>query len=129
MKIITLALSLTFMVNGAFGATPQKYSCDSVDGIDEWTIYVDLEKNLAGFFDNDTTTKAQLTDTRYLESMPPQWEYVFESRESDRNGRIRIVFNQTKLSAYVIENPGEKDARTYRSQSGCSLNPDIDLED
>ncbi|MCX6123737.1 MAG: hypothetical protein NTV34_03150 [Proteobacteria bacterium] len=111
-------------------ASGNKYSCSNVGGTDEWTIYVDLDKRVAGFFDNDATVKVPFKTMKVLESAPPQTLYVFEGldRSGNEDDKIGISFNKTTRSASVTFELGQPNQRTLSAKNGCELDADIDLD-
>jgi hypothetical protein len=123
-SILVTALCLT---SGAHAATASKYSCDNVGGTAEWTIYVDLKKKIAGFFDNDSTVVVPLKKVGMLESLPPQMVYVFEGREPNGD-KLRISFNKTKLKGSVTLNVGKRSQSTLQSQNGCEADKSVDID-
>ena len=56
-----LFITLLLMTSMQATAANQRFSCSNVGDVEEWTIYVDLQKGLAGFFDNDSTVVVPLT--------------------------------------------------------------------
>ena len=126
---LMLALSLALFGLTANAATATKFSCSNVGGTEEWTIYVDLDKNLAGFFDNDSTVVVPLKSMKRLESIPPQMLYTFEGQDTGSAGeKIRISFNETRKSAAVTLSLGLRTERRLTSEDGCKVDDDIDLE-
>ena len=99
------------------------FVCENVEGIDEWTIHVDLRVNRAGFFDNDTTSIVPLTKEQSLDTIPPQRVYFFEGL--DLNGRskdlLRIQFNRTTLTASIMV--GAKGEIVWEAKDGCREEP------
>jgi hypothetical protein len=127
MKSLFVFLIMTSAVTVHAGNT--KFSCSNVSGTAEWTIYVDLDKKLAGFFDNDTTVTVPLVNVLSLESNPPQTEYTFEGPDEYVGGkaRIRIVFNETRLTGYVTLIDKRGKSKTARAEDGCEVDSDISL--
>lgn len=116
--------------NPSSRATPNKFVCSSVGGVDEWTIYIDLNKKIAGFFDNDNTSVVPLKQMLVLESFPPQYTYTFEGKDSGGGSEevLRVYFNKTMLEGSVTfdalgRNPSTKDA-----EGGCVADDSIDLD-
>lgn len=108
----------------------QKFSCSNVGGTEEWTIYVDLKKELAGFFDNDTTSVVELKEAKTLRSRPrPTKLYIFEGDDATGgpDEKLRITFNQTALEGKVtfINKNGRE--RTLKALDGCVANEKIVL--
>ncbi len=124
-----LVLLITGISLTAQAAKNTKFSCANVGGTAEWTVYIDLEKKLAGFFDNDSTVTIPLVGVLSLESMPPQTEYTFRGRDRANGGRsiMEIVFNATKKSAWVTFDVGTRMADTKQSLDGCVVDNQIDL--
>ncbi len=122
--IVLLILGFGFSAQAAAA----KFSCANVGGTAEWTIYVDLEKKLAGFFDNDTTVTVPLVEITSLESFPPQTEYIFKGSDTAgaESDTLQINFNLTKKSAFVTFDDG-KEKTTQKSLDGCVVDNNIDL--
>jgi hypothetical protein len=126
---LILTLCLAFFGVTASAAPATKFSCSNVGGTEEWTIYVDLDKKLAGFFDNDSTAVVPFKSMRMLESLPPQMLYTFEGQDAGSAGKkIRISFNKTRKSASVTLSLGLSTERTLTSQDGCEVDEGIVLE-
>jgi hypothetical protein len=120
MKILIpfLFLFTTFSANAA---TATYFTCSNVGEIDEWTISIDLEKNEAGFFDNNSWTILPIKSKRVLESMPPQEEYFFEGQDTGNGGNtlMRIYFNKTKKKASLLMDVGTTNEARYEAKDGC----------
>lgn len=126
MKSLIALLVLGLSVSAQ--AADTKFSCSNVGGTQEWTIYVDLSKKLAGFFDNDTTVTVPLVRAVVLESIPTQMEYTFEGKDEYLGeGKIRIVFNKTKMTAYVVFIDKKGKSESKESEDGCVVDKSIDL--
>lgn len=110
-------------------AEPKKFYCNGVGGTDEWTIYVDLDKKLAGFFDNDSTVVVPLTEYKSLESMPPQDMYIFEGQDTGGGDdeKLRIYFNKTKMEGSLILGLGSESEKILEAENKCVADDDIDL--
>ena len=95
MKFLGAILVVLFGTNSFAAGAATKFMCSNVGGTAEWTIYVDLNKKVAGFFDNDTTVVVPMTDLVSFDTLPPQWEYTFEGKDANggKNARIKIIFN------------------------------------
>jgi hypothetical protein len=117
-KLVIAALTLT---GTALTAAPTQYSCSNVGGTEEWTIYVDLKKKEAGFFDNDNTATVPYKKVLFTETLPPQTIWTFEGKDTGggTGERLRITFNQTRLTGTVTFNPGTRKERTLKSLDGC----------
>ena len=110
---------------------PAQYICSNVSGVEEWTIYIDFNKKLAGFFDNDNTAVVPLKDMKLLESVPPQRLYIFEGKDSGGGSDevLRISFNETKMTGSVTTDAGGRKPNRMEAEGGCkpARNIDIDL--
>lgn len=122
-------LTVATMVSVASFGAPTKFSCRNVGDVEEWTIYVDLEKKQAGFFDNDSTVKIALKEIKFLETKPPQTLYVFEGKDTNggEDSKIQITFNRTKSSASVTLDLGTPSEKTLDALDGCEVDNDVDL--
>lgn len=109
MKSLFLGLIAALSI-GALAAKPQPakyYSCGGVGDVDEYVAAINLEESIASFFDNDSYSYLKLTETYSLESNPPQEVMVFEGDDASYEGKIKVVFNLTKLHVYVTSTNGE----------------------
>ncbi|MEK6580083.1 MAG: hypothetical protein AABZ55_12720 [Bdellovibrionota bacterium] len=120
-KNIALISMTLFSITTASFAADKTFICNNVGGTEEWTIYIDLGKKAAGFFDNDTTVWIPLKDIVSLESMPPQTLYTFEGKDTGTSGkeRISISFNKTRLSGSVTFHVGRSNEKTLEAKDGC----------
>jgi len=102
-------------------AEENKFSCGNVGGTEEWTIYVDLNNKLAGFFDNDTTVVVEFKEVKLLKSRPPQRIYLFEGRDTSGGPgeKLRISFNKTSLKGSVTFINKQGRERTLKALDGC----------
>ena len=100
MKSIFTAILLGLISTSAF-ADANFYQCSGFGGNDEYMVGINLNKNTAGFFDNDSTSYMKLVKTVSLESNPPQLQMTFEGKEATYEGTLKLVFNATKLKAYL----------------------------
>jgi hypothetical protein len=130
MKSVISIIALVFSTS-VFAANkqPQKFFCPGMGGNDEYVVYVDLSKKLAGFFDNDQTVTIAEKDMMILESNPPQYVYIFEGKDtaSGEKDRLKIVFNQTRRTAYVVMMPFGEENKTLTSEEFCTVDNGIDL--
>lgn len=126
----SLLAFLFVAISAAAQGAETKFYCDNVGGTEEWTIYVDLDKKIAGFFDNDTTVTVPLVKVVSLESHPPQTEYTFEGEDSylGKGNKLRVVFNKTRLTGYVvfIDKKGKKEV--MEAQGGCVADSSVDID-
>lgn len=108
------------------------FSCPNVNGVEENTIYVDLNKKLAGFFDNDKTTVIPYVGTDFFETHPVQTQFRFEG--SDTGGaagtKMRISFTEMggRYSASVTFKSGRRDEFTWEANDGCHFDSKVNLE-
>lgn len=115
-------------LEAARGRKATKFSCSNVGDHEEWTIYIDLKKKLAGFFDNDTTAVVKFKETMILESNPSQTVHLFEGKDrvGDPNDQIKITFNETEKSAHVTLNL-DGEIKTLESIDGCKADSSVNL--
>lgn len=98
MKLLIVLASL--MSLNAFSA--DFYECNGFSGVDEYRAGIDMKKNKAGFFDNDTTSIMKLKKTLVLESNPPQVQHTYEGKDlGSQNSTLKLVFNQTLQYAHL----------------------------
>lgn len=100
-RFIGLALVIAFSGFGFAGTG--YYICDGINDVPEWTVHIDLNKNIASFFDNDTWAIVPLVSMRSLESNPPQKIYIFKGTKSTGfiADFLQITFNETRLRVNV----------------------------
>jgi hypothetical protein len=100
MKTMTIALILCLTTATAFSA-PSKtfFECRGLAGVEEYRIGIDLVQKKASFFDNDSTSMMKLTETKLLETDPPQTRMIFTGNEATYAGTLRLEFNLTKQTA------------------------------
>lgn len=128
-KKMLLVMVIGFVASNA-RAEDRKFYCDNVGGTEEWVIYVDLDRGLAGFFDNDSTAVVPLKQTLILESNPPQIVHSFEGEDrlGGEGDQLTISFNETRRTASVTLNLNGKQ-KTLKSLSGCVADPRVDLNE
>ncbi len=127
MKSLIALLVLGFSLSTQ--AAPSTFSCSNVGGTAEWTIYIDLTKKVAGFFDNDSTVTVPLKQVLSLESMPPQTEYHFEGADQGggKNAKLHIIFNITRMTGHVVFIDSKGKSEDMRAEDGCSADNSINL--
>lgn len=89
------------------------YRCDGFADIEEYRAEIDLKKNEASFFDNDSTSVMKLVLVKSLESSPPQMLMIFEGKDvSASAGKLRLSFNKTRSTASIssIDSAGKSKA-------------------
>ena len=130
-----------FVLSALFGLTLSQvsmagkdryFSCSNVGGVDEHTIYVDLVKNKAGFFDNDSTAVVPMVGKIEIDIALNQVIYIFEGVDTSSDGseRLRINFNRATLSGSVtlgIKKPGGE-GRVLVSEEKCKAERYIELD-
>lgn len=94
---------LTLPTFEAFADNQKKfYVCEGFAGIEEYRVGIDLKKETAWFFDNDTTSELTLVETKHLESIPTQTVYVFSGPSESYSANLNLEFNLTKLKASLV---------------------------
>lgn len=83
-----------------------QYNCAGFADVEEYRSSIDLAAKTADFFDNDTTIDMTLVKTEFLESIPFQTRYIFESQDTGL-GVTRLYFTTPSLSATLIEEDHE----------------------
>jgi hypothetical protein len=130
--ILIFALLSPILASNASAGQIQatKFSCGNVGAIEEWTIFVDLDKQLAGFFDNDTLVKVPLISTTTIESDPPEELFTFEGSDTSAGPGshvLRIEFNKTQLEGTATLNLGENDQKVLTGLDGCQFDDAVTL--
>lgn len=108
-------------------ASKNFYECGGLAGVDEYRVGINLTSNKAGFFDNDSTSFMKLTETRSLETLPPQTLMTFEGPDASGGETLNLYFNLTKknVALYWVDKKGNK---TEIGKASCvSAKPWSDL--
>ena len=106
-------LGLTILIGSSAFPSSKKdfYECGPFAEVEEYRVGIDVKKQKAGFFNNDSTAILTLTDTHILESLPPQFKMIFEGKEASNKSRLKLYFNLTKKHArlYSVSKNGNED--------------------
>ncbi|MEQ1722072.1 MAG: hypothetical protein ABL930_02785 [Pseudobdellovibrio sp.] len=87
--ILTFAvLTLAVLAN----ANESFYQC-TLPQAEEYRVGVDINNNIAGFFDNDTTSIMKVKSTRPSKANPENTVIVFEGKDLGGSGDLRLEFN------------------------------------
>lgn len=101
MKTIFIVFSLSLW--GSLSLASDKfYLCEGFSGVYEYRAGINLNSNKAGFFDNDTTSYLNLTDSYQLKMAPPQTVMIFEGKDASTMGSLKLIFNLTKKEAQLL---------------------------
>jgi hypothetical protein len=95
MKRILMTAVLAFSSTSSFGAAASFLECSGFAGVDEYRAGIDLTKKVAGFFDNDSTSKLAIKSVKTIGKTPRQTVMVFEGRDESGSGTLRLTFNLT----------------------------------
>lgn len=127
--VLAAALFTTFASNAH--ANINTFSCPNVNGEEEYTIYVDLNQKLAGFFDNDNTTVIPYVHTDFFETYPLQTRYLFEGKDTGGAARTKMLISFTEMggrfNASVTLNVGRRDEVTWEAKNGCRPDTSVKL--
>lgn len=97
---------LTFSTLAAL-ADSSFYQC-TLPQAEEYRVGIDIQKNIAGFFDNDTTSIMKFRGQRPSTSSPGSAVLLFTGKDSGGDGDLRLEFNagtnRVKLS--TVETDG-----------------------
>lgn len=96
----------------------QRYECGEVGGIEEYAIYVDLDLEVACFFDNDSCVRIELVASKLKEDFSNHSAYIFEGK-TRASGKIKIEFSIPLLEAQVTEYIGTDSEQTMKSHKAC----------
>ena len=108
-KVIAIGL-LSLTSASAFSAHAKPfYECSGLADVEENRVGINLNSKKAGFFDNDSTSYLRLTDTKILESYPPQTQMIFQGKDAGYAGTLKLYFNLTRktVSLYSIDKKGK----------------------
>lgn len=131
MKSLFIALTImaTFSTNSQASDVHQNkasfYECSNIADVEEYRVGIDLKKDLAGFFDNDTTSMMKQVRIISLESNPPQTLITFEGKDATYDSLLRLDFNLTKktIVLYSVNN----DQVEIIGKADCELAPAWDF--
>ncbi len=75
---------------------------------DEYRVGIDLKKNIAGFFDNDTTSIMKYRGFRKSTSNPNQTVVIFSGKDSGGDGHLQLEFNTStkRVKLSTLETDG-----------------------
>lgn len=98
------AMAFLSLISAAVFAAPKSsvYGCESLGGVEEYRVGIDLNSGQASFFDNDSISYMKLTQTRILETFPPQTLMTFEGKVAGYSGNLLLYFNLTKKTSHSI---------------------------
>ncbi|MGE0173220.1 MAG: hypothetical protein AB7T49_10555 [Oligoflexales bacterium] len=125
-RILEIIMATTLLSQGAAAKeSAQNFICENVGGVEEWTIYVDLDKETAAFFDNDTMVEVPLTEVTLIDSPTRQETFTFEGADTGvgPGHLLQIRFNKTSLQGSVVFSLGENDEEVLSALNGCRLDP------
>lgn len=102
------------------------YECSNIADVEEYRVGIDLKKDLAGFFDNDSTSMMKQVSIISLESNPPQTLITYEGKDASYDGLLRLDFNLTRktIVLYSVKN----NELEMIGQADCKLAPAWDFE-
>lgn len=95
------------------------YQC-TLPQAEEYRVGVDISKNIAGFFDNDTTSLMKLKGTRPSKSTPEATVIIFEGKDLGGSGDLRLEFNTVtkRIRLSTLETDGTVELMGY---APCSV--------
>jgi hypothetical protein len=111
--ILTFAvLTLATLAN----ASESFYQC-TLPQADEYRVGVDINNNIAGFFDNDTTSIMKLKGTRPSKTNPENSVIVFEGKDLGGSGELRLEFNTVtkRIRLSTLETDGTVELMGFAS--------------
>jgi hypothetical protein len=89
--------------------------CVRVDDADDWRVNISSDFSMASFFDNDHETALAMTDSKYLESLPPQWVYTYEG--NDEGSKLSFSYNATRKTGTLTDAIGTR--KEYTVEFSC----------
>lgn len=105
-QIIFTSLILTFSAVNSF-ADSAFYEC-TLPQAEEYRVGIDIQKNIAGFFDNDTTSIMKFRGSRPSVSRPGNTVFIFTGKDSGGDGDLRLEFNvgRNRVKLSTVETDG-----------------------
>lgn len=105
-QFIFTSLILTFSAVPAF-AESAFYEC-TLPQAEEYRVGIDIQNNIAGFFDNDTTSIMKFRASRASVSRPGNTVLIFTGRDSGGDGDLRLEFNvgRNRVKLSTVETDG-----------------------
>ncbi len=116
-KILFVAVLLVGI--NSFAANSNFYECGGLAGVDEYRVGIDLNRKIAGFFDNDSTSMMKLVKVESLETYPPQTQMIFQGKEASYDGYLKLYFNLTAKSVTLYSIAKGKSTLVGRAK--CAL--------
>ena len=91
MKNLILATLLTLTALSA-SADRSFYEC-TLPQADEYRVGIDLNRKIAGFFDNDTTTMMNYIQSRKSKKNPNHKVLIYRGQDSNYSDQLLLEFN------------------------------------
>ena len=105
-QFIFTSLILTFSTISAL-ANSDFFEC-TLPQAEEYRVGIDIQKNIAGFFDNDTTSIMKFRAQRPSVSSPGSTVLIFTGKDSGGDGDLRLEFNvaRNRVKLSTVESDG-----------------------
>lgn len=105
-RFFLTSLILTFFSTISF-ADSAFYEC-TLPQAEEYRVGIDVQKNIAGFFDNDTTSIMKFRGSRPSASNPENTVLIFTGKDSGGEGDLRLEFNvgRNRVKLSTVETDG-----------------------
>ncbi len=119
MKRFTLIFFiLTFSAFSALAETAF-YEC-TLPQAEEYRVGIDTQKNIAGFFDNDTTSIMKFRGQRKSANNPQNTVLIYTGKDSGGDGDLQLEFNvgKNRVKLSTLETDGTLELLGYAS---CSV--------
>ena len=99
--LLAVMALFTFKAQAAF------FEC-TLPQAEEYRVGIDLEKNMAGFFDNDTTSIMKLSSARPSKKNPDVQVLIFTGKDQGGSGDLKLEFNGStkRIKLSTVETDG-----------------------
>lgn len=105
-QLFLTSLIVTFSTIAAL-ANSDFYEC-TLPQAEEYRVGIDVQKNIAGFFDNDTTSIMKFRGQRPSASSQGSTVLIFTGKDSGGEGDLRLEFNasRNRVKLSTVETDG-----------------------
>ena len=105
-QFIFTSLILTFSAINSFADSA--FNECKLPQAEEYRVGIDIQKNIAGFFDNDTKSIMKFRGQRPSVSNPANTVLIFTGKDSGGEGDLRLEFNvgRNRVKLSTVETDG-----------------------
>ena len=119
-QFIFTSLILTFSAVNSF-ADSAFYEC-TLPQAEEYRVGIDIQRNIAGFFDNDSTSIMKYRGQRPSVSQPENTVLIFTGKDFGGDGDLRLEFNvgRNRVKLSTVETDGTIELLGFASCSAST---------